>query len=156
MAHKSVPEYLRFQRWVLVAIVVVWGARLGLSLAGLPGARLASVTWLLVAGALTDGVAVHARDFGGYKQLYVLNLFQSLLAETLVALGIVVAILTGQHNIFTVPDFVQGFVQGQDGRSFAHALAHIAIPGAIVLPLAGWLVSSIVMFLTRRVAPRKA
>jgi hypothetical protein len=34
-----------------------------------------------------------------------------------VAVGIVVGILTGTHNIFTEPEFTRGFLQGQDGRT---------------------------------------
>lgn len=151
MFGKSFGQYLRLQAWVLGAIVVAFVARWGLTSAGLAAGRWASVTWILVVGAVYYGVVVHRSGFGSYKHLYPLNLFQSLLAEMLVAVGIVVAMLTETHNIFTVPDFVQGFVQGQDGRSWAHALAHVVIPGALVLPLVGWALSALVMLVTKRV-----
>jgi hypothetical protein len=45
-------------------------------------------------------------------------------------LAIVLAILTGQDNVYTVPEFTRGAV----GRSWLHAGAHLVIVGAIVLP----------------------
>ncbi|GMR22523.1 MAG: hypothetical protein BMS9Abin37_0879 [Acidobacteriota bacterium] len=70
-------------------IVAVWVVRFGLSLAGAPASRYFSVTWVLVLGAVYYGVVV-AKGFGSYRQLYPLNLIQSLVAEGLVALGIAI------------------------------------------------------------------
>jgi hypothetical protein len=67
-------------------------------------------------------------------------------------LAIVLAILTGQDNVYTVPEFTRGAV----GRSWLHAGAHLVIVGAIVLPLLGWLLGSLVLFVTKQVAPRSA
>lgn len=150
MLGKSAREYWRLQRGLLLAIVAVWAVRFALGAAGFSGARFASVTWLLLAGAIYYGVVVARRGFGTYRHLYPLNLFQSLLAESLVGLGIAISILTGRENIFTTPEFAVGF----EGMSWAHALAHIIVPGAIVLPLVGWALSSAVMALTRWLAPR--
>ena len=151
MLGRSPREYLRLQRGFLVAIVAVWVLRFALGAAGSPGARFASVTWLLVAGAVYYGVVVPRRGFGTYRHLYPLNLFQSLLAESLVAVGISISIVTGRENIFTTPEFAVGF----EGMSWAHALAHVVVPGAVVLPLIGWALSSVVMALTRWLAPRR-
>ena len=150
MFGKNLGEYLRLQIWVLVAIVVVFALRWALSAAGVAAAPWASVTGLLLIGSLYYGIVVHTRGFGSYKQLYPLNLFQSLVAESLVALAIVIGILTGLDNIYTAPEFSGG----QDGKNWFHAFAHFVIVGMVVLPLLGWLVSSIVMFVTKKVAPR--
>ena len=156
MFGKSFGEYLRLQKWVLVAIAVVFAARWVLTSSEMAAGRWASITWVLVLGSVFYGVVVHTSGFGSYKQLYPLSLVQSLLAETLIALGIVVAILTDTHNIFTVPEFTQGPVQGQDGRSWVHAGAHVLIAGGIILPLFSWLVSSVVMFVTKKVSSGRA
>ena len=152
MFGKNLTDYWTFQKWILVLIAVVWVARFGLSLAGVSAARYFSITWLLVLGAVYYGVSVSTKEFGGYRQLYPLNLFQSLAAEALVALGIAVSIVTGRESIFTVSEFSVGV----EGMSWTHVMAHIVVPGAIVLPLAGWALSSLVFTLTRFVSPNRS
>jgi hypothetical protein len=153
MFGKSVGQYLSFQRVFLVAIVVVFLVRLGLSLAGTPiaTAKWISVTVVLLLGTLYYGVAVHTRGFGSYKQLYPLGLFQSLLAEGLVGVAIVLGILTGQDNIYTAPEFSGGV----DGKNWGHVLGHVAV-GSVLLPLMSWAISSLVLLVTKKVAPRSA
>ena len=153
MFGKSVGQYLSFQRLFLVAIVVVFAVRLALSLAGTPNAttRWASVTVVLLLGVLYYGVAVHTRGFGSYKQLYPLLLFQSLLGEGLVALAVAFAIVTGQDNIYTAPEYSGG----GDGKNWLHVFAHVVI-AAVILPLLSWAISSLVLLVTKRVAPRAA
>ncbi|HXK09284.1 MAG TPA: hypothetical protein VMT70_06565 [Vicinamibacteria bacterium] len=153
MFGKSVGQYLSFQRWFLVAIVVVFALRLALSMAGTPNdtTRWASVTGVLLLGTLYYGVAVHTRGFGSYKQLYPLSLFQSLLGEGLVATAVALAIATARDNIYTAPEYSGG----GDGKNWLHVVAHLVI-GAVVLPLVAWGISSLVLLVTRKVAPKAA
>jgi hypothetical protein len=153
MFGKTVTQYLGFQKVVLALIVVAFLVRLGLSLAGAPNtvARWVSVTVVLLAGLVYYGVAVHTRGFGSYKQLLPLALFQSLLGEGLVALAVALAILTRTDNIFTAPEYSGG----GDGKNWVHVLAHLVI-AAVILPLVGWGLSSLVMLVTKKVAPRAA
>ncbi len=153
MFGKSVGQYLSFQRWFLVAIVVVFVVRLALSLAGTPNATVkwVSVTVVLLLGTLYYGAAVHTRGFGSYKQLYPLLLVQSLLGEGLVALAIVLAIVTGRDNIYTAPEYSGG----NDGKNWMHVFAHVVI-AAVVLPLVSWAISSLVLLVTKKVAPKAA
>jgi len=153
MFGKSVGQYLSFQRLFLVAIVVVFAVRLALSLAGTPNAttKWASVTVVLLLGVLYYGVAVHTRGFGSYKQLYPLLLFQSLLGEGLVALAVAFAIVTGQDNIYTAPEYSGG----GDGKNWLHVIAHLVI-AAVILPLLSWAISSLVLLVTKKVAPKAA
>lgn len=153
MFGKSVGEYLRFQKVVLAVIVVAWLVRLVLSLAGTPNAtaKWVSVTVVLLVGLLYYGVAVYTRGFGSYKQLYPLALFQSLLGEGLVAAAVALAIFTGRDNIYTAPEYSGG----GDGKNWLHVVAHLVI-AAVVLPLVGWGISSLVMLVTKKVAPRAA
>jgi hypothetical protein len=153
MFGKTVSEYLGFQKVVLVLIVLAFLVRLALSLGGVPNAtaKWFSVTAVLLAGVLYYGVAVYTKGFGSYKQLYPLTLFQSVLGEGLVALAIVLAILTGQDNIYTAPEYSGG----GDGKTWLHVVAHIVV-GVVVLPLVSWGIGSLVMLVTRKVAPRPA
>jgi hypothetical protein len=153
MFGKSVGQYLSFQKVVLAAIVVVFVVRLAMSLAGIPNAttKWVSVTVVLLLGMLYYGVAVHTRGFGSYKQLYPLLLFQSVLAETLVALAIVLGIVTAQDNIYTAPEYSGG----SDGKNWIHVIAHLVV-GVVILPLVTWAISSLVLLVTRKAAPRAA
>lgn len=153
MFGKTVAQYLGFQKIVLALIVLVFLVRLALSLGGAPNAtaKWVSVTVVLLVGVVYYGVAVHTRGFGSYKQLLPLLFFQSLLGEGLVALAIVLAIFTGTDNIYTAPEYSGG----GDGKNWLHVVAHLVI-GAIVLPLVSWGISSLVLLVTKKVAPRSA
>jgi hypothetical protein len=153
MFGKSVGQYLSFQKVFLATIVAFFVVRLALSLAGTPNAtaKWVSVTFVLLLGTLYYGVAVHTRGFGSYKQLYPLALFQSSLAEALVAAAVVLGIVTGQDNIYTAPEYSGG----TDGKNWGHVFAHLVV-GTVVLPLMSWAISSLVLFVTKKAAPRPA
>ena len=153
MFGKTVAQYLGFQKVVLALVVLAWLVRLALSLTGVPnaGAKWISVTAVLLVGAFYYGAAVYTKGFGSYKQLYPLMLFQSVLGEGLVALAIVLAILTGQDNIYTAPEYSGG----GDGKNWFHVVAHLVV-AFVVLPLVTWGIGSLVMLVTRKVAPQPA
>ena len=159
MFGKSLSEYVAFQRPVLILIAVVWVMRLGLSIAGMPasGAKFVSVTGVVLLGALYYGWAVGQKGFGSFKQLYGLNLIQGIVSQTLVALAIVLAIVTGQDNIYTIPEFYPPSAGNDptglppDGKNFGHAIAHLIV-GAVLIPIVGWLLGSVVHLVTRKKA----
>jgi len=153
MFGKTLAEYLRFQRVILALIVLAWAVRLALSLAGVPNAsaRWFSVTAVLLVGVVYYGVAVYRKGFGSYKQLYPLMLIQGVVGEGLVALAIVLAILTSRDNIYTAPEYSGG----GDGKTWLHVGAHLIL-GVVIGPLVTWAVGSLVMLVTRKVAPRPA
>jgi hypothetical protein len=153
MFGKTLAEYLRFQRVILALIVAAFVVRLALSMAGVANttARWISVTVVLLVGMVYYGVAVYRTGFGSYKQLYPLMLIQSIVGEGLVALGIVLAILTGRDNIYTVPEYSGG----GDGKTWLHVVAHLVV-AIVILPLLTWAVGSLVMLVTKKVAPRPA
>jgi hypothetical protein len=153
MFGKTIGQYLGFQKVILILIVLVFLVRLGLSLSGTPNsvAKWISVTVVLLLGVVYYGVTVYTSGFGSYKQLYPLVLFQSVLGEGLVALAIVLAIVTGRDNIYTAPEYSGG----GDGKNWMHVFAHIVV-GAVVFPLICWGISSLVMLVTKKVAPRTA
>ena len=153
MFGKTVTQYLGFQKVVLALIVLTFLLRLVLSLAGTPNSvtRWISVTVVLLLGVVYYGVAVYTSGFGSYKQLYPLALFQSLLGEGLVALAVALAILTGTDNIYTAPEYSGG----GDGKNWLRVVAHVVI-AVVVLPLVSWGVSSLVMLVAKKLAPRTA
>lgn len=153
MFGKTVSQYLGFQKVVLALIVAAFLVRLALSLSGQPNSvgKWVSVTVVLLAGLVYYGVRVHTSGFGSYKQLYPLVLFQSLVGEGLVALAVALGILTGTDNIYTAPEYSGG----GDGKNWAHVIAHLVV-AAVILPLISWGLSSLVLFVTKKLAPRRA
>ena len=158
MFGKPLSDYIAFQKPILMLITAVWALRLVFSMAGVPvsGARFMSVTGVLVLGAVYYGWALGQKGFGSFKQLYGLNLIQGIFSQTLVALAIALAIGIGRDNIYTIPEFYPPS-QGNDpmglppdGKNFGHALAHIVFAGAVVFPIIGWLLGSLVLLATRK------
>jgi hypothetical protein len=168
MFGKKVKEYVRFERWILILIVVVFALRLGLSLAGVSKAEYPVMTsgtgiptipkateWVsmnlvLLVGILYCAIAVQTRGFGTYKHLFPLLLLQTSIAHWLVGIGIILGIVTGHNNVFTALEHCG--VCGADGLRWSHALGHIVL----VPPLASlisWLPASAILFVTRKARP---
>jgi len=150
---KTLGEYIRFQRGILGLILVAGLARLVLSLAGVSNdlTRWLSLTALAFAGIIYYGIKVHTSGFGSYRHLLPLLVNQHLLLHAIVIFGIVWAIATGQSNVFTAPEYSGG----GNGATWFHAGAHLVI-GVIGFSLVGWLLSSGVMWVTKRIAHRGA
>jgi hypothetical protein len=148
---KSIPDYLRFQQVVLVAVAVVGLARLALSLAGVPNAAVAwlSMTVLTAAGTVYYGVAVHTHRFGGYRQILPLVFFQMVVQQAIAVIGIMTAI-AGFPNVYAAPEFSPG-----GSNQWLHALAHLTV-GIVVPTLLMWGVGSLVLAVARRLARREA
>jgi hypothetical protein len=162
---KKVKEYARFERWILILIVVVFALRLGLSLAGVSKAEYPVMTrtgiptipkateWIsinlvLLMGIVYCAIAVQTRGFGTYKHLFPLLLLQTSIAHGLVGMGIILGIVTGHNNVFTALEHCG--VCGADGLRWSHALGHIVlIP--LLISLISWLPASAILFVTRKV-----
>src|SRR5262245_22639044 len=149
MFGKKFSEYIQFQKWILILIVVVFALRLGLSLAGMPvsQARWVSINLVLLVGLVYCSIAVQTRHFGSYRHLYGLLLVQTVLAHLLIALGIILAVLTGTQNIYTAPEFFGG----GNGANFGHAALHVV--AGFIAPIISWAIGSIILFITKRVRP---
>jgi hypothetical protein len=162
MFGKSLSDYVSFEKSILISIAAVWALRLALSMAGVAvsGARFVSVTGVLVLGALYYGWAVGRKGFGSFKELYGLNLIQGVFSQTLVAIAIVLATVTGQDNLYTLPEFyppaqgisVLGLPLPPDGKNLGHAVEHVVVAGAIGFPIIGWILGSLVLLATRKSA----
>jgi len=163
MFGKTLKEYVRFERWILILIVVVFALRLGLSLAGVPGGgniaaldgnykatEWVSINLVLLVGILYCAIAVQTTGFGTYKHLFVLLLFQQGIANVLIGMAIILGIVTGRNNIFTAPEHCAAC--GADGLKWDHALMHIVV-GPLLVTLISWLPASAILFVTRKVRP---
>jgi hypothetical protein len=150
---KRFSDYVRFQRLLLGLILAVGLARLGLSLAGLPDSttKWLSLTVLTLAGLFYYGVRVHTSGFGSYRQILPLVFNQNVLSHGIIVAGIVIAIATGRDNVFTAPEYSGG----GDGKNWLHVGAHVVL-GMFAFSLVGWLLASIVMWVTKKVKPRPA
>ncbi len=148
---KSLADYVRFQRVVLIVLAVVGALRLTLSLAGLPDASVKWISMTAVAGIAVFyyAVRVHTSGFGSYKQLLPLLVVQNTLLHGIVIAGILLTIFTGRENIFTAPEY------GGTGNQWGHIAAHVLI-GIVGFSLVAWGVASVVMLVTKKVAPRPA
>jgi predicted anti-sigma-YlaC factor YlaD len=146
MFGKKLSEYVQFERWILILIAIAFVVRLSLSVGGtsIGVTRWVSINIVLLLGLLYCSVAVHTRGFGGYKHLFGLLLVQTVLAHMLIALGIIIGIVTGTDNIYTLPEFFGG----SNGRNWVHVGIHVIV--GFILPLFGWLFGSAILFITKR------
>jgi hypothetical protein len=147
---KTLSDYVAFSKWILSLIVVVGIVRLALSLAGVPNAtaKWVSVTGAVLIGVVYLAVRVHTSGFGGYKQLLPVFVLQALASQAVIVAAIVLAIFTGTDNIYTAPEYSGG----GDGKTWLHAGAHLVIATTAV-SLGSWLIGSVILFVTRKVAP---
>ena len=137
MFGKKFSEYVQFERWILVLITLVFVVRL------ITNERRVSINLILLAGLIYFSIAVHTQGFGSYKQLLGLLMIQTVFAHTLIALGIVLSVVTGADNIYTLPEFFGG----SSGRNLLHAGIHIV--GSFILSLLAWLFGSLILFVTK-------
>jgi hypothetical protein len=156
MFGRSLAYYLRLQAPVLIAIAIVFFIRLLMSAVGVPDSagRMLSITFVLIM-ALPYYAILAKREGLGFRHLFAMCFVQGLFSQTLVALAIVLAMFTGYDNIYTIPDFYAGG-QGAtpmpvDGKNWMHAAAHVFFAGALIIPLASWAVTSLLLVIVRRV-----
>lgn len=147
---KNLSEYIRFLRPILGLILLVGIARLLLSLAGVSNAAVKyfSISVVGLIGLVVYSIGVHTRSFGSYKELLVLLGIQNLTAQVISAAAVVLAILTGQDNIFSAPEYSGG----GDGKTWGHAGAHLFLATPIVT-LVSWGLGSVILWITKKVVP---
>jgi hypothetical protein len=153
---KNVSDYIKFERRFLILILVVGLARLGLSLLGVANSvdKFLSLSVLGIIGLLYYSVRVCTSGFGGYKQLLPVLWLQWLVSQSIVVAGIVIAIAMSKDNIFSTPEYspsARRHLEVADGRTWGHAEAHLIL-GIVILPLVSWLIGSLIMFVTKKIA----
>jgi len=143
---KTFGDYLRFAAGIVALVVVVGVARLALSLAGVPvsSAKFVSVTTMALLGVVYFGVKTHTSGFGSYRQLLPLMVITLGAASWVSGFAVVLAIVTGQDNIYSLSEYSGG----GEGKTVFHAFAHFFI-APFVAGLIAWGVSSLVMLVTK-------
>jgi hypothetical protein len=146
---KRLSEYIAFCKVFLILILIVGIVRLALSLGGVSTAidKWFSITAVMWIGLLYYAVKVHTSGFGSYKQLLPICFLQSWAAQLVIVPSIILAIVTGKDNIYSLPEYAFG----QDGKTWLHVIGHL-VGGGIVGPLIGWLVGCVIMFVTKKVS----
>ena len=146
---KRLSDYVAFCRVFLVLIFVIGIARLALSLGGVPNstARWLSMTVTVWIAVIYYSVRGHTSGFGSYKQLLPVIALLNLTAQIIAIAGIAIAMITGNNNVFSSPEFAFG----SDGKTWTHLLAHVFV-GTTVGTLFPWLIGSAFLALTRRLA----
>jgi hypothetical protein len=149
---KRLADYVSFAKVFLWLIAIVGVVRLGLSLAGVENATVKwlSITVVSLIGVVYFSIRVYTSGFGSYKQLLPIVFLQSVVAQPIIIVGIVIAIFTGRDNIFSAPEYSGG----GDGKTWLHAGAHL-IFGVIVGSLIGWLIGCLIMWVTKKVVRKE-
>lgn len=148
---KRLSEYVAFEKGVLALIAVVGIVKLVLSVAGVADSttKFVSITVVGIAAVFYLGVVTWTKGFGSYRQLLPLMVLAGAVTHTIVIAGILISAATGKANIFTAPEY------GGTSSVPLHIAGHI-VGGMIVGPLIGWALGSLVMFVTKKVAPARS
>lgn len=143
---KTISEYLRFAAGVVALVVAVGVARLALSMAGVPvsSVKFLSVTTMSLLGVVYFGVRTHTRGFGSYRQLLPLMVITLGAGSWVSGFAVVLAMITGTDNIYSLPEYSGG----GEGKTFFHAFAHFFI-APFVAGLIAWGLASLVMLATK-------
>jgi len=149
---KRLGDYVRFEKWFLILVLLVGVARLVASLLGVPNstAKFLSLTVCFLLGTVYYAVRVHTSGFGSYKHLLPLYALLVILGNCIIITGIVIAMQTGSDNIFSSPEFSPGKTSG---RTWGHVGGHLV--AIIVLPLLLWAIGSLIMLVTKKISPRQ-
>jgi hypothetical protein len=148
---KRLSEYVAFCKPFLGLILIVGIARLALSLGGVPNSitKWLSITAVIWIGVLYFSIRVHTGGFGSFKHLLPILVLQGLAAQLIIAPAIMLAIFTGQDNIYSVPEYSFG----QDGKTWLHVAAHLGL-GTTIGPLVSWIVGCLIMFAAKKLVTK--
>lgn len=146
---KRMSKYLEFAKPILILILVVGIVRLALSLGGVSTSiakwfSISAAGWI---GILYHAVRVHTSGFGSYKQLLPIYFLQMLTSQLVIVPAIILAIFTGTDNIYSAPEYAFG----GDGKTWGHVAAHLFF-GTTVGSLISWLVGSLILLITKKLA----
>jgi hypothetical protein len=150
---RPLPEYVSFAKPFIVLMLVIGLVRLSVSLAGVPdsAARWISTSAAAWIAVFYYGIRVQTSGFGSYKQLLPVLFLVNAAAQIIAMLGILVAIITGQGNIYTVPEYAFG----ADGATWLHFFSHLFF-GTAAGSVVYWLFGCLIMFVSGKLLPKNS
>ena len=143
---RTLREYVLFARVFLILTAVVGFARLALSLAGASDGFTfwVSINAITLVAVVVFSIRVHTTGFGGYKHLLALVALEQLVGQSIIAGGILLAVVTGVENIFSGSEFTGPF-----GNDLFHAASHLLL-GPTLSAVFLWIPGAAVLFVTKR------
>jgi hypothetical protein len=149
---KRLSEYVSFAKLFLILIPLVAIIRFALSPGSEPSpiGKWFSVTAALWIALVYYAIKVHTSGFGSYKQLLPICVLAGLSAQAIIVPAIILAIFTGNDNIYSIPE---NFF-GRDGKTWLHVAGHLFIGGTTIGPLLSWLIGCVIMFVTKKVTAK--
>jgi hypothetical protein len=112
--------------------------------------RLFSVTAIVPVCILLASLLIYSKRFGGYVNTIVSAILLVLWSQLLIVLAILIAVLTGIENVYTLPQFS---VPGPDPHHLRHIWGQLTF-GIGFEALSGSLVACLFLFMLRRIDPQ--
>jgi hypothetical protein len=153
MFGKPLSAYVRFALGPAILMLIVGVVRLAMSLGGVENSttKYVSLNITMLFCVFYLAIRMHTTGFGSYKHLWPAILIPGLAFHGCAILGIVVGMITGQDNIYTMPEYAFG----QDGKTLTHLGAHLVI-GIPVSTTINWLLGCLILFITKKLVRRPA
>jgi succinate dehydrogenase hydrophobic anchor subunit len=117
-------EHVRLLLPLFAFLLVVWLLRLLLAAAGasLSVSRVFSVTTASAVAVFLAVLLIHFHGFGGYTNVVTTSLLLNAWSQVLIVIAILVAVVTGTENVYTLPEFS---VPGDDPLHLRHIFGHL-------------------------------
>ena len=121
---RRMREHVRLLLPLFAFLLVVWLLRLLLAAAGasLSVSRVFSVTTASAVAVFLAVLLIHFHGFGGYTNVVTTSLLLNAWSQSLIVIAILVAVVTGTENIYTLPEFS---VPGDDPLHLRHIFGHL-------------------------------
>ncbi len=145
-----VKEHIRLLKPLFAVIAAVWLLRWVAASAGCPMqvVRILSVTGVSPLVILLATLLIHHKNFGGYASATLSSFLLVAWAQLLTVAAILVAVVTGSPNVYSVPEF--SFPN--DPHHVYHMLSHLT-----AIPLVGFLgaaMACLMLWVLRVFVPR--
>ena len=150
---RSLGEHIRLLTPLFGLIAAVWVLRWSLFHLGLPLSlvRYLSITVIVPVCILLAAVLIHVKRFGGYSNVVLSAVLLVMWSQALIVAAILLAVLTGIDNVYTLPEF-SGL--DPDPNHVRHIRGQVTF-GIGFESLFGALIGCLFLFMLRRIAPNR-
>ncbi len=146
--HHGLRDHIRLLLPIFGLVAGVWLLRWIMDAAGTPFflTRLVSVTVASGVSVLLAVLLIYSRRFGSYPSVVVASFFINLWAEGLISAAILLTMVTGKANIYSIPMY-----SGMEGH-FEHLRAHLTL-GIAFGTIEDSMVGCLLLWLLRTLIP---